>query len=331
MRTEVCITIDTEFSIGGAFADPRGRRPIGEPNVTCYAGNRENGLGFLLENFIEYGIEATFFVESLQTIYFGSVPMGRVVERILSAGQDIELHIHPCWWTFRDKDWTTRIAQTPPNDCCDGRTIAEMCALIGEGIERLLRLGAPQPIALRTGNLRADRTVYEAMPLCGLRLASNLGIGVFKPEDPKLQLEGGRHWIGNVLEVPVLTYRQLPLNGRRGLRMLAITAASWRETEALLWQARERGVRTIVILTHPFEYVKGDRQYVNHINKRRLKQLCAFLAAHPAEFATPSFRRAADAWLAAPDNVPAPTLKAPLHAVMLRMVENATNDRFMRL
>ena len=49
VRTEVCITIDTEFSIGGAFADPVRRRPIGEENVTCPADGHENGLGFLLD------------------------------------------------------------------------------------------------------------------------------------------------------------------------------------------------------------------------------------------------------------------------------------------
>ena len=39
MRTQVCITIDTEFGIGGAFADPDACRPIGERNVTCEVGD----------------------------------------------------------------------------------------------------------------------------------------------------------------------------------------------------------------------------------------------------------------------------------------------------
>src|SRR4051812_44146134 len=103
--TEVCITVDAEFSIGGAFADPVHRRPVGSEHVLCVANGEENGLGFLLDTFRRYGTEATFFVEALNTAYSGDAPMGRIVERILEAGQDAQLHLHPCWLAFRDADW----------------------------------------------------------------------------------------------------------------------------------------------------------------------------------------------------------------------------------
>src|SRR5947208_1772985 len=35
MRTQVCITVDVEFSISGAFADPIGRQPAGPVSATC--------------------------------------------------------------------------------------------------------------------------------------------------------------------------------------------------------------------------------------------------------------------------------------------------------
>jgi hypothetical protein len=63
MRTQIAITIDTEFSIGGAFADPERRRPIGEANVTCPVGGREQGLGFMLDTFARHGTRATFFTK----------------------------------------------------------------------------------------------------------------------------------------------------------------------------------------------------------------------------------------------------------------------------
>lgn len=330
MRTEICITIDTEFSIGGAFADPAGRRPIGVDNVLCPAEGRENGLAFLLDTFRDHGIAATFFVETLQSAFFGDAPMGRMVERILRAGQDVQLHLHPCWRSFHDPGWREAIRRTPPDDRCDGRTDAEMQDILREGIAGLRRVGVPDPVALRAGNLRADRATYRAMEACGLPLASNLGVALFRPTDPALQLVGGRHRIGQVLEVPVLTYTQLALGSRRYARLLTTTATSAAETEALLWQARREGVPTVVLLTHPFEFIKGDRdeparQRTNRINQRRMERLCAFLAEHQAEFTAVSFAQAAPAWLAAPP-VPSPSLRAPLLPVLSRMVQNRVND-----
>jgi peptidoglycan/xylan/chitin deacetylase (PgdA/CDA1 family) len=256
MRTQIAITIDTEFSVGGAFADPERRQPIGETNVTCPVGGREQGLGFLLETFARHGTKATFFVEALQTAWFGDEPMGRVVERIVAAGQDVQLHIHPCWTAFRATDWRQRLGGTNPDDRCDGRKPAELQRLIEDGIAALQRMGAPRPIAMRTGNLRADRNVYRAMRGAGLTVASNVGLGYAPPAEPELRLRGGRHRIEGVLEVPVLTYRQL---GGRADRLFTTTACSWTETERLLRSARAAGVETLVLLTHPFEFIKGDR------------------------------------------------------------------------
>ncbi|HEX8216078.1 MAG TPA: hypothetical protein VF577_01320, partial [Allosphingosinicella sp.] len=323
MRTQVCITIDTEFSIGGAFADPAARRPIGAPNVTCEVDGREHGLGFLLETFARHGTAATFFVETMNVHWFGESEMGGLVERILAAGQDIQLHLHPCWAAFGDPNWREAATLAAPDDSCDGRTEAELLGLIEAGLDALERMGAPRPIALRTGNLRADRNVYRAMRASGLEIGSNVGLGLSVPADPALRLRGGRHRIHGVLEVPVLTYGP-------GERLLTITGCSSGEIESLLNQARRDGVETIVLLTHPFEFVKGDRldatrQRRNRINQQRLERLCAFIAAHPDDYESVSFSGAAPRWLAAPD-APEPRLKAPLPRVLARMIENKAND-----
>ena len=330
VRTEVCITIDTEFSIAGAFNDPKNRTPVGEAQVVCRIDGEEHGLGFLLETFKRHGTAATFFVEALNTAYFGDGPMGAVVERILAAGQDAQLHLHPCWAFFRHGDWVERLARERPSDRCDGRSVDELDELIGLGLDSFERWGAPRPVALRTGNLQADRAVYQAMERHGLKLASNLGVAYQPPSDPTLDLSGGRHWIGGVLEVPILSYTQLAFGGRRWRRLLAITASSWREIESLLWQARAAGISPVVVITHPFEFIKGgradgDKRQPNRINKTRLERLCQFLAAHPEDFASASFGDAGAAWLAAAP-LDQPDLTAPLLPVLGRMVQNKAND-----
>lgn len=91
----------------------------------------------------------------------------------------------------------------------------------------------------------------------------------------------------------------------------------------------------MVLLTHPFEFIKGDRldparQRANGINKRRMQRMCAFIAEHPADFSSVSFAQAAPAWLAM-DDVPAPALSAPLLPVLARMVGNKANDLVLAL
>ncbi|HZF43741.1 MAG TPA: hypothetical protein VEZ48_10065 [Sphingomonadaceae bacterium] len=331
MPTQVCITIDTEFSIGGAFGDPVNRRPLGPENVTCPVGSDEHGLRFLLETFAAHGVSATFFVETTQSTYFGDDPMRRLVERILEARQDVQLHVHPCWRTFRDPQWGASVsADSPPNDNCDQLAETELSELIDEGLATLRRYGVAAPVAMRTGNLRASRGVYRAMAACGLRLASNVGVGLIRPADDSLVLRGGRHWIEGVLEVPVLTYTQLEVGARSYDRLLTTTATSAAEMQALLWQARACDVPTVVILTHPFEFIKGERanpasHRVNRVNQSRLQQTCQFIADNPSDFEAVSFASAAPGWLeGAP--VADPDLKAPLLSVLARMAENKAND-----
>lgn len=325
--TEICITVDTEFTVNGAFHDPDRCAPIGEDSVTCRAGGREQGLGFMLETFAAHGIAATFFVEALNTVHFGDAPMGRVVERLLAAGQDVQLHLHPCWLTFDRADWRSRLDVEPPNDDCSGRSRDEVGALIARGLSALRRWGVAAPAALRTGNLQTDRTVYAAMAEAGLSLASNVGLGLSVPDDPALRLACGRHRIGAVLEVPVTTYTQLRLGGQRWRRLLTTTASSFAETRALLRRARAAGLSPVVLLTHASEFAKGEgaARRANRVNQRRLALLCRFIAAHPDEFVPASFAASGPRWQAEPPQ-PAHELTAPPAAVAARVVSNAAND-----
>jgi peptidoglycan/xylan/chitin deacetylase (PgdA/CDA1 family) len=335
MKTRVFITIDTEFSIGGAFADPVRNKPIGAQMVLCEIGGKSHGLGFLLDTFATFDTKATFFVEAFNTYYFGDPPMRDLALRIRAAGHDVQLHLHPCWTYFRNRDWTDRLKSDPPTDHMNGRPVELLRQWLADGIAIFERWGLDRPVALRTGSLMADRSVYQAMELAGVRIGSNIGLGVYRPEDPGLHFFSGIHRVGEVIEVCVLTYKDFEVGKRAHHRTLTITGSSWKETRTLLLRAHQSNVETVVILTHPFEYVKCGRPdfsglLPNRINQRRLVRLCEFLREHRDRFEATNFADLASSPQATPSEANV-ILKVPAMRAVARMVQNGLNDRIRGL
>lgn len=325
--TEVCITIDTEFSIGGAFADPERYRPLGAESVECAIEGRAEGLGFILDTLREHGVSATFFVEALQCFYFGDRPMGRIAQRIVEAGHDVQLHLHPGWYGFRNRDWRRH---PPESDQCTARLLDELQKMIDFGAATFSRWGVPAPKALRTGSFSCNRTVHQAMLRCGLALGSNICHAAYRSADPEFHLLSGARVIDGVLEIPALTYVTPHPAGTRW-RALAITAASWAETETLLLQAREADISPVVVLTHPSEFVKrADFRYRelrrNQVNRQRFERLVAFLGRRNGPFSPTTFARSGDTWLAAGSR-PEAELRVPAHLAMVRLGENMLNTQ----
>ncbi|HEV2100244.1 MAG TPA: hypothetical protein VGR45_15145 [Stellaceae bacterium] len=331
MPTQICITVDIEFSIGGAFGAPDLKQPIAVPAVTCPAGGREHGLGFLIETLRAFGLSATFFVEALNASYFGDKPMGEIAERIMKAGHDVQLHLHPCWLHFRHSNWKEHLAYEPPNDSCAGRGDEELDEMIRLGIETFHRWGVPQPVAMRTGNLQADRAVYRAMARHGLRLASNIACAICPPKDLGLRFLSGRHPVEGVVELPVLTYTDFAIAGRRHRHNLTITGCSSREIAFLLDRAAARDMRPIILLTHPFEFVNRRHERFTRIrphgtNQSRFAGLCRLIADNPRKFSVMTFARGMPGWIEATrtDDV---ELRVPAWAALGRVIIGQIDDR----
>jgi hypothetical protein len=325
-RTDVLLTIDTEFSAGGFWADPESK-PVGPRAVDLEIDGRSHGLGFLLDTFRRSSVTATFYVEALNVLCFGDEPMGRVAREIRDAGQDVQLHLHPMWMGFENSE-DPRGAM--PGDSMAGRDKAFLKRVFDVAEGAFERWGLARPVAVRNGNLQTDRTVYEVMGERGLRLASHIGLAVSRPPEPELHLCSGRHRIEGVLEVPVLSYREGSADGR--LKSLTITGASFQETVHLLESAHARGLGQVVILTHAHEFVKArDVQFRNirphGVNQRRLTRLCEYLDRNRDRFDTPGMANRAERWLAAPEESDDPGLTVPFWPALKRKVQNRLCDK----
>jgi peptidoglycan/xylan/chitin deacetylase (PgdA/CDA1 family) len=332
MRTRVCITIDTEFSIAGAFSDPM-KRPVAEPLVWCDVDGHSEGLGFMLETFRRYHIQATFFVETLHRHYFKHDPMAAIAQRIHGAGHDVQLHSHPCWSLFEHDDWWERTRDQRALDYYKGRSVADSTRLLNQGIAAFQDWGLPRPLVFRSGNLQHDDNLYQALAQVGIPYSSNVAMAVFDSGDVAYKLYSGRHERHGVQEFPVLTFSDWKIGGKQHIKSLTIAGSSFAETRKLLEKAREAGIPLVVVLTHPFEYVHNqDLAYArtrrHSLTQRRLTQLCAFLEDNDDRFEACGLAQAATA-LAAAESANT-LLSGALWDALPRMAAQVAHDRFGR-
>ena len=285
-RTKVVLTVDTEASIAGAFGGNDACTPLIHELVAGMVGGRSEGLGFLVDTLSRYGLIATFFVETTQTRYFPDSVMGDYVDGLMRAGQDIQLHLHPCWLAFENGKLDLSNLVT---DHCHELETGRLTALIGEGAERIGAWTGTRPTGMRTGNFSTALTVFEAMHKAGLSYASNICLAVHRPPEPELAVTGGVHDFAGIRELPVTCFFDIGPVGRGRLRPMQVTALTALEQISLLNAAHENENPVVVIATHPFEFVKKrDFRYTNlrrnRMVQRRFRRLCAFLSDNADKF-----------------------------------------------
>jgi peptidoglycan/xylan/chitin deacetylase (PgdA/CDA1 family) len=328
--TQICISIDTEFSIAGHFEDPLRYKPVAEPMVYGEVDAKEEALGFLLDVFDRYQITATFFVECANYFYFGDEPMRGVVKRLKAAAQDIQLHIHPVWLSFNQDP---NIGTFPRHDDCSGREFGELKEAFRVCIDIFERWVGRRPLAIRTGSMRVDETVYRVMRELEIPLSSNVAMGIYPPIELQLRHDSGRHNIHGVIELPIFTYLDGAPLGQEHKKSLQITSCSWPEMKYILRKARKLGIETIVVLTHPSEYIKkSDFQYRNltrnRVNQARLENLCEFIRQHPEEFVAADFGSQLANWRAS--ELHHETMRVPHAFAVGRKLHNKLNDLIWR-
>lgn len=327
---DILLTVDLEFNSGGFLHDPKNKNPVGSKSIDLEIDGQAHGLELMLDTMDQYNIKATFFVETVQTLFFGPEPMGKYVTLILERGHDAQLHLHP-QWVFCEQ---IKNGSTPPasaiTDSMTDLDSAEISRLIDHGVETLLSWGAPRPVALRTGNLNISDQVQIAMSMSDINIGSNIGIGISQPTDTKLQKWNGRHRVNNVIEVPVFSYESLKLGPIKRRKSLTITGASSRETFAVLDRASHEGSSEVVVLTHVDEMIKGGDDGFNAIkpnwiNQKRLRELCQRVTSEYNEYNFVTFREKAGDWLASADAADV-LVTAPISASMLSLAQNWLND-----
>jgi hypothetical protein len=292
MKTKVYFTVDTENSMGGAWADPALRPVPSERRIHCRINGVDHGIGWICEQLAQRRFKATFFAEVFASQVFGEEDSRRWMGFLKDRGQDVQLHTHLNFLYYAQqlsqgkplKARTDDLARLGAGD--RKRTLTQACELF----ERLV---GERPSVYRAGNWACNAELLADLREQGILLDSSCnhvvkGQGSF--DDTDLQINALQR-VDGMFELPVtLAQQTLPEPRlRNGLRPLDPTSMSSWELHSSLEQAHKAGMEHVVLVFHCFSFVKSrDAQYLDlrpdKVVMSRFTKLLDHLAANDNRF-----------------------------------------------
>ncbi|TFI59218.1 polysaccharide deacetylase [Sphingomonas parva] len=297
MATRVLLTVDTELAWRH-----HARGASWQENLRFSYDPAGVGVPWQLALLREHGLKACFFVDPMPAEVYGLAPIRAMVEPILAAGQEVQLHLHPCW---RNAAEGAAAGGAFELTAYDGE---RQRALIEAARDLLVAAGAPPPVAFRSGSYAANSCTIEALRAAGLVFDSSHN-GAHHPWPSALPLDRSQIApvpLGGMIEIPVGQIEDWP--GQ--LRHLQLCAVSFDEMAAALLHAEREGQPLVTFVSHSFEFASRDGARPNRTLCRRFERLCAFLADRRAGMPTVHFSDL--------DNVPLAADARPLPARRLR-------------
>ena len=278
MTTPIFLTVDTELmwrhhtdGLAGPEIFARSLEPAGV------------GITYKLGMLARHGLKACFFVDPMPALTFGLAPVRQIVETILDAGQEVQLHLHPNWTGAVSGDKGSRASRFELMEY----SRAEQRDLIVGATDLLVAAGAQHPIAFRAGSYSANNDTLSVLAELGFTYdASHNGSEHPWPSAiglPERQIAPLEHL--GVIEVPVTTIEERP----GALRNFQICALSVGEMRAALDHAATNDHAAVTIVSHGFELANRTGTRPNAVHVRRFEALCGLLAKRATTMPTVHF------------------------------------------
>ncbi|WP_375390694.1 polysaccharide deacetylase [uncultured Sphingomonas sp.] len=295
--TRVFLTIDAEI----AWRHHRAGLPLAEIERRSFDGAAV-GLAYQLATLARHGLKACVFVDPMPALVYGLAPVSRVVEQVLAAGQEVQLHLHPQWAGARagEAGAQGRFQLWEFHE-------AAQRDLIAGAAELLAAAGAPPPVAFRAGSYAADDATLPALAGLGIRYDSSHNgaeAGASRIGLPARQIAPVAR--AGVVEVPVTVIEDRP--GR--LRTFQPCALSASEAADALDHAAAADHAAVTIVSHSFELANRAGTRANAVHVRRFHALCDLLDRRRDMLPTTWFRDGPD--------LPLDRADAPLGPARLR-------------
>lgn len=281
---DVYLTVDVEVWCDG-WSDIDSKFPASFRQYIHGSTPRgDYGLPYQLKVLRDHGLRASFFVEPLFSARFGPDALAEIVGLLSQADQDVQLHLHTEWV---DEARAPLLAGFTPEVTHKRQflrmfSLDEQRVLIGVAARLLVGAGAAAPRAFRAGSFGFNAESLTAAHDNAIAIDASYNATMFGPDSG---LAPGRLLtdacaFGPMVELPMTVFR----DGLGRLRHVQLTACSWSEIEALLWQAMRSGQRSFVILSHGSELLDHSRRRPDDTVVSRFDRLCTFLARHRDSF-----------------------------------------------
>jgi peptidoglycan/xylan/chitin deacetylase (PgdA/CDA1 family) len=292
MRTNVYLTVDTEHSMGGAWANPALRPVPTERHIFCRIDGKDHGIGWLCEELDRHKFRATFFAEMFGSLVFGRDDTRSWCQYLLERGQDVQLHTHLNFYYFAQQQSSPRAASARTDDLANVPSPLR-AELLERACEMFRYATGYHPKAFRAGNWRADRSLISDLAKVGIRLDSSFNPatragGSFSGDAMKVN---ALQRVDGLWELPVSVVRQnLPEpNLANGLRPFDLVSLSSWEIRTSLDDANSARTPHVVAVLHSFSGVKAkDVQYrqmkPDRVVRHRLRTFLDHLAANRDRF-----------------------------------------------
>lgn len=282
---DVFFTVDVELWCDGwdnldtKFARAFERYVYGPTSAGQY------GLPYQLAVLGDHGLAGVFFVESLFSTRFGPEPLSEIVNLILQANQEIQLHLHTEW---------VDEASTPLLDGVDKKrqhlrffSLQEQTRLISIGKRLLEEAGVSAVSAFRAGSFGFNLDTMTALAVNGVPLDTSYNATLFGLDSGLMPGTAVVEPVecGGIVEYPMTVF----VDGTGRLRHAQVTACSYSEMEGLLWRALEDRRQAFVILFHNFELLNRAKNAADQVVVDRFRRLCAFLDRNRESFRVRGF------------------------------------------
>lgn len=292
MRTNVYLTIDTENSMGGAWADPRLRPVSADRRIFCHINGESYGIGWICRELNARKLKATFFSEVFGSLVFGEDETRRWFQFLLDQGQDVQLHTHLNFYYYSRR-------RTAPGDLAR-RTdnLADLepplrAELVDRACELFRRAAGYDATAYRAGNWRGSLALLRDLGARGIVIDASFnrnlqGRGSF---DNEPVVVNALQMIDRVWELPITVARQrLPDPALiDGLRPFDPVSLSCWELRKVLDDAYTAGTTHVSAVFHSFSGVKAkgpqyEQLKPDRIVRKRFEFLLDYLATNRDRF-----------------------------------------------
>lgn len=292
MKTKVYFTVDTESSMGGAWANPNLRPVPAKRRIYCDLDGESLGIGWICRELNRRGQRATFFAEVFGSMVHGEAETREWVQYLLDQGQDVQLHTHLNFYFYALQSQGREVGGQRTDNLADIQGPARL-ELLKQGCALFRSAAGYDPTAFRAGSWRCHADLLTDLASVGIVLDASFnrteqGRGSFDRENVtvnKLQK------LGSMWEFPITVARQTMPDRAipDGLRPFDPTSMSGWEMRKVLNDAHDAGMQHISAVFHSFSGVKAsDVQYLNfrpdHVVRSRFQGLLDFVAMNDDRF-----------------------------------------------